>query len=265
MKRRSEQQLPRPAEQSRSVIAVIPARGGSRRIPHKNLALLGNRPLIDYTIQAALGSQHVTKVVVSTDDEQIAAVSRRCGAEVVWRPAELAVETAPTEPALLHAVREVERHLGRPADLVALLQATSPLRGACRIDEAIDLLDETGSDTVVSVVPDVSYYFLGDIDADGRFNVNYDPSSRLRTQDIPPRYRENGAIYVARRDHLIQSGCRMGGRMRALVMSERESVDIDTMQDLRFCRTLLDVPSGSRQVRQRWRTNKAVHETMNPH
>ena len=227
-----------------SVVAIIPARGGSTRIPAKNLALLDQRPLVAHTIDAALTARLVDAVYVSTNDAEIARVSRHHGARVVMRPDHLSTSEAPTEPALQHAVQEIERRQGERVELIVMLQPTSPLRGAGRIDEGVRLLRSGDWDAVVSVVPDVGYYFLGDIGAGGELRVGYDPHNRLRTQDIPPRYRENGAVYVTTRRLLMERGCRMGGRMAALVMDEKESIDIDTPLELELCRVLLERRPG---------------------
>jgi CMP-N,N'-diacetyllegionaminic acid synthase len=218
-------------------LAVIPARGGSTRVPRKNLAPVGRHPLIAHTILAARQAEEVNAVVVSTDSDEIAEVSLCYGAQVVRRPAELATAEAPSEPALIHAILAYEAG-GVPVDLVVMLQATSPLRSAARIDEAVRLQRRTRCDSVVSVVRDVGYYFLGELDAEARLSLSYDPRRRLRTQEIPPRYRENGAIYVMKRAQIVEGGCRIGGDVRALVMDERESVDIDSPLDLELCRLL---------------------------
>jgi len=210
------------------VVAVIPARGGSQRIPGKNLAPLAGRPLLSYTIEAARRAHLVSEVYVSTDSDAIAEVARQQGVAVVDRPAELATAEAPTEPALFHAVSTIERGGRGPVDVIVLLQPTSPLRSHRRVDEAIDLLLTTGCDSVVGVVADIGYYFLGDIDAQGQLKVGYDPHQRLRTQRIPPRYRENGAVYVMTRQ-------------------QHESIDIDDWLDLRLCETILEHNSAQRR------------------
>lgn len=222
----------------RSIVAVIPARGGSTRIPNKNIARVGGHPLIAHTIVAAKRARLINDVYVSTDSLEIAAVAKHYGAKVIERPADLSTSTAPTEPALLHAVDVIEKDNDK-IDFIVLLQATSPLRRDFRIDQAIALALETKCDSVISVVPDIEYYFLGDIIGDNRLQVKYDPKNRLRTQDIPPRYRENGAIYVMKRDLLIEEECRMGGDMRVIVMDKTESIDIDEMVDLQLCNLLL--------------------------
>jgi len=223
-----------------NTVAVIPARGGSTRIQDKNLAPLAGHPLVAHTILAARDAAEVGAVYVSTEDPQIAAASERYGAQVIWRPRSMASATAPTEPCLIHALDHIERQTGKRVDALVMLQATSPLRGAERIDQAVRLLRESGCDAVVSVHPKVGYYFLCDFDDDGRLVPGYDPNNRPRTQDIPPRYRENGAIYVMTRAQLMDQGCRMGGHMRAVIMDEVESIDIDTLTDLELARVVLE-------------------------
>ncbi len=213
-------------------IAVIPARGGSTRIHKKNLAPLGGHPLLAYTVDAALRSGVMDGVYVSTQDEEIGAVARQYGATIIWRPEHLASATSQTEPALVHAVEQVEEETGRAVDLLVMLQATSPLRGPDRIEQAVSMMISDGCDSVTSVVPDVMYHFLSDLGPEGRLLPRYDPKDRPRTQDITPRYCENGAIFVMTRSQIIERGCRMGGDMRALIMEEWESVDIDTELDL---------------------------------
>lgn len=222
-----------------NTVAVIPARGGSTRIQDKNLASLGGHPLLAHTIMAARRAREVGGVHVSTQCERIARASEQYGASVIWRPEELATATSPTEPSLIHAVEQVEQQTGRRVDALVMLQVTSPLRGAGRIDQAVRLLRDTGCDAVVSVHPKVGYYFLADLDPDGRMILGYDPKHRSRTQDIPPRYRENGAIYVMTRAQIVEQGCRMGGDIRAVVMDEEESIDIDTRTDLELARVVL--------------------------
>ncbi len=220
-------------------LAVIPARGGSTRIPRKNLAPLDGTPLLVHTLRAAQAARSLDAVVVSTDDAEIAACAEQHGAEVVWRPAALATAQAPSEPALRHAILEVEARRGERIEVAVMLQATSPLRGADRIEEAVALLRRTGCDAVTSVVADRRYYFLGDLLADGRFLPGFDPEHRLRTQEIVPRYQENGAVYAMTRAQIIERGCRLGADTRAVVMREDESLDIDDPLDLAICEHVL--------------------------
>jgi CMP-N,N'-diacetyllegionaminic acid synthase len=224
---------------TRHVAAIIPARGGSKRIPQKNLTLLAGRPLVVHTIEAARKSGLVDSVYVSTDDQTIAAVAREAGAEVIRRPAAMAADDSPSEMALLHAVQTIEIVRREKTDVLVMLQPTSPLRTHVHIDEAVNQLLATGCDSVVSVLPEIHYYFLGDVGAEGQFTVGYDPLNRLRTQEIPPRYRENGAIYVFTRELFLSTRCRMGRDMRAYVMDAQSSIDVDSAEDLLLCQLLL--------------------------
>jgi len=230
-------------------LAVIPARGGSRRLPRKNLAALAGKPLVAHTIAAALAARSLWRVVVSTDDTLIADVARAYGAEVVMRPSELASDAAPTEPTLRHALETIEARCGTQVDGVVTLQPTSPLRGAARIDQAVALIERSGADSVCSVEANIDYYFLGDIDPRGRLVLGYDPRCRARTQDIAPRYKDNGAIYVSRRELLVgEVCCRLGADVRPLLMEAWESIDIDELVDLLQAAAVLELRAGGDNI-----------------
>jgi CMP-N,N'-diacetyllegionaminic acid synthase len=223
------------------VVAVIPARGGSTRIPLKNLAPLCGSPLVAHTILAALDAR-VDAVYVSTEDGRIAAVARAAGARVIDRPLHLAGDTTPTEPVLLHALGAIEAERGR-VDVICLLQCTSPLRTSATIDAALVKMQETGCDSVLSVTRDPQLFWFGHLAGD-RFSPGYDPRRRPRTQQIPPGYREDGSLYVMRRGLLVEQGVRMGGDLRAVVQSPLESVDIDTPDELRLAEALMRSARG---------------------
>jgi len=212
------------------VVAIIPARGGSRRLPGKNLLPLGGVPLIAHTIEAGLGAYLVDEVWVSTDDATIARVARFHGARVIRRPARLATDLATTEAVLRHALGVLSRR-GPAPDVLVLLQPTSPLRTAAPVDMAVAKILATDCDSVVSVTEDPRLHWQGEIDGD-RFRPSRALGDRPRTQELPPRYREDGAIYALRAELLARTGLRMGGDLRAVVLSPAESVDIDTADDL---------------------------------
>jgi CMP-N-acetylneuraminic acid synthetase/2-polyprenyl-3-methyl-5-hydroxy-6-metoxy-1,4-benzoquinol methylase len=216
------------------VLAVIPARGGSKGIPNKNLAIASGRPLLAYTADAARASRRLTRVVVSTDDGVIADTARRLGLEVPFmRPASLAADDTPMLPVLQHAVTAM-RNCGFVADAVVLLQPTSPLRRAEHIDAAVDLLERSGADSVVSVM-EVPHQFnpvsVMRLDGD-RLQPFIDGPLVTRRQDKPRVFARNGPAVVAVRTSVIEGGSLYGDDCRALVMSPSESLDIDGPADL---------------------------------
>lgn len=216
-------------------VAIIPARGGSKRVPNKNIVECAGHPLLAWTVEAALDSWAIDAVFVSTDDERIAHVARQYGAEVIERPASLASDTSTTESALLHGLDWLETQCGLQPELITLLQCTSPLRPTEVINRAVEKAVSTGCDAVVGVHATIEYFFSGTIYED-HFITGYDPKNRPRTQDIHPLYKENGSIYVTRTEFLKTTGCRMGGDTRPVVMTPTEGIDIDSAADLERAR-----------------------------
>lgn len=225
-----------------NILAIIPARGGSKGVPRKNIRLLCGKPLIAYTIEAALSSKRIDKVVVSTEDEEIAEIARECGAEIIMRPVELADDSAPTEPVLEHAVKYLKETEGYRADVIVLLQPTSPLRNSQHIDDALDTFFNNKYDSLLSVCP--SHSFLWRIDNKGPYPLNYDFKSRPRRQDRQPEYRENGAIYITKYDILMKDHNRLGGRIGWYIMQEEHSWEIDTEFDFWLCEQLMTFQRG---------------------
>jgi len=226
-------------EERREVIGIIPARGGSKGVPGKNLRPLGGKPLIGWTIEAALAAETITRLVVSTDDAEIAAVARDAGAELVERPAELAQDTTPTEPALFHVLEVLRAREQYRPDALALLQCTSPLRGPDIIDAGVRKLFETGCDAVMTVTPIQHWYLCGTVGEGDVFEAEYDYRKRPRSQDMPEKYRETGALYVTTRAAFYRYQNRLGGDVRVLVMDPVRSVDIDTWDDFRLAEEVL--------------------------
>jgi CMP-N,N'-diacetyllegionaminic acid synthase len=221
-------------------LGVIPARGGSKGIPHKNLAPVGGRPLLAYTADAARGSR-LSRTCVSTDDPAIADAARRFGLDVPFmRPAALAADETPMLPVLRHAVAAMAAD-GFAADVVVLLQPTSPFRRAEHIDRAIELLDESGADSVVSVV-EVPHQFTPSSVMrleDGRLRPFADGPLVTRRQDKPVLYARNGPAVLATRVRTLDAGSLYGSDIRPLFMTARESIDIDTLDDLALADLLL--------------------------
>lgn len=220
-----------------SVLAIVPARGGSKGIPRKNLATLGGRPLLAHTLEQARYAHSVDRVVVSTDDEEISEVALASGAEVVRRPAELAQDLTPTLPVLTHVLQA----LGGAAecDRIVVLQPTSPLRQAWHIDEAVSLL--TGEfDSVVGVCEaEHSPYKMFTVRHESLAPLMEGAGRGVPRQVLPTVYRENGAVYVAWTRVLQEAGSLWGARARPYIMDARSSIDIDTQLDLQQAELLL--------------------------
>lgn len=212
------------------ILAIIPARGGSKGLPRKNLRPFAGRPLITHSISHALASRRVTRTVVSTDDAEIARVSRAAGAEVISRPPVLATDTAPSEGAISHVLDALCESEGYLPDLVVFLQATSPLRDAGDIDGAIDRLMQEEADSALSVCP--SHDFMWSRENSIARPLNYDPSRRPRRQDMAPQFRENGSIYVFRTVGYLKHRCRLFGKVALFEQPLRSSLQIDTLEDL---------------------------------
>ena len=219
------------------VIAIIPARGGSKGIPRKNLRLLAGKPLIVHTIEQALAAESVTRVVVSTDDDEIAAVSQTAGAEVVRRPSELSGDTASSESALLHVLTHLKNEEDYQPDLVVFLQCTSPIRRAHDIYQAIKKLQTEQADSLLSVVPIISWLWR---ETEGQIHsLNFDYRNRLRRQDRPREFNENGSIYIFKPWVLKQLNNRLGGQIAYYEMDMPSNIDIETDDDLIMAEMML--------------------------
>lgn len=220
------------------VLAIIPARGGSKSIPQKNIARLRDRPLIAYIIQAARQAPSVSRIVVSTDDEEIAAVSRQYGAEVPFmRPAELARDDTPTLPVIEHAVAWLAEHEGYRPEIIALLQATSPFTSVAEIEGAIQLLgsrpDVDAVTTVVEAPHNYHPYNIRQINGDGTVTFMMDKEHYLypNRQSKPKTY-AFGNTYVFRYRTLVEQKSLFGEKCLPLVIDPLLAFDINDPHDL---------------------------------
>lgn len=219
-------------------MGVIPARGGSKSIPHKNIALLAGRPLLAYTCDAALGSRVLTRVILSTDDQEIASVGRDCGVEVPFlRPAELATDRATGLAVIRNALEWLRTYERYAPELVVYLQPTSPLRTSRHIDEAVCLLLDSDADSVVSVVEVPHQYNPVSVMKieNGRLVpfLTDEGTHILRRQDKPKVYARNGpAVLVTRRAVLERTSSLYGEQLLPYIMDWPESLDVDTGMDL---------------------------------
>jgi CMP-N,N'-diacetyllegionaminic acid synthase len=225
------------------VLGIVTARGGSKGIPGKNLRPLLGKPLLQYTAEAALAAKRLARVILSTEDKEIADVGRRCGLEVPFmRPMELARDNTPHLPVLQDAVRRVEQ-AGESYDAILTLQPTNPLRLPSDIDGAIELLEKTGADSVISFVAVGEKHpaRMKFVDDQGRV---IDPPfaekmEGQRRQDLPKLYLREGSIYLTRRDVLMKQHSLKGRDCRAWIMPEDRACNIDGPFDLFLAEQLM--------------------------
>ena len=227
-----------------TTLGLIPARGGSKGVPGKNVRALAGRPLVAWTIETARACARIDRLVVSTDDERIAEVCRRSGAEVPFlRPAELAADDTPDRPVYDHAVDWLAGSDGYRPDAVVWLRPTAPLREPGDIDRALDLLVETGCDTVRSVCRAEHHpYWMRTLDGD-RLRPLLDAADDAvfhRRQLLPAVYRLNGAVDVVRCSSAAERGELFAGDVRGYVMPPERSVDLDTELDFALAELLAE-------------------------
>lgn len=226
------------------VLAVIPARGGSKGVPRKNIRLVAGKPLIAYTIEPALAVRdRLHRLIVSTDDAEIAEVARQCGAEAPFmRPADLGGDKVPMVPVLKHAIQTIEEMDGIRLDWVLLLQPTCPFRLPEDILAALDLAAKGGCDSVISVVQVLSHHpiLMKKIENDRLLPYSIEEIEGTRRQDYqPPAYMRNGCIYLGRRDNLMVHNSIWGKVIRPYIMPEDRSVNVDSELDMKLVEFML--------------------------
>ena len=210
------------------VLGVIPARGGSKSIPLKNIRPLNGKPLIEYTIESALASDALDRIAVSTDHEEIIRVcDTYSDIDVVRRPVELSTDEAPTEGALLHVCDELERNENFVPDVVLTLEPTSPLRTKETIRRCVNIFETTNADSVIGVVETRACY--GKI-IDGRFAYLF-PDQPRRRQDREPLYRESSTIYGTKLSTLRRKNSVLGDSLFPLIIPVDEAIDINVDRD----------------------------------
>lgn len=237
---------------NREILGILPARGGSKSIPKKNIAKLGGKPLIAYIIAAMKRSRHITRVIVSTDDAEIAAVARDCGAEVPFmRPAELAQDTSPTTPVLYHAVEWLEKNEGYKPDLLVLSQPTSPFTRTEHMDRAIEMLRDDKSATAVTSVIEVEHnyhpYNIRQINADGSVTFMLAKEhDQFPTRQSKPKFYAFGNCYIFRHDTLMRDKSIYGKRCLPLEIDRLSAFDINDPHELVMAEAMLK--SGAIEV-----------------
>jgi CMP-N,N'-diacetyllegionaminic acid synthase len=226
---------------NKRVLAIIPARGGSKGVPGKNIRIIGGKPLLSWTIEAAQSSQFIDRTILSSDDEDIMRVAKACGCDVPFvRPAELATDEANPVDAVLHAIDTIEEKY----DYIVLLQVTSPLRDTQDIDKCIQLCVDSDAESVVSVVEaDKSPYWMYMLDEDKKIKPILESENRpKRRQGAATVYELNGAVYVIKTDCLKSRKAFVSDETLAYIMPKSRSLDIDTELDIKYLEFLLDAP-----------------------
>lgn len=225
------------------VVGLITARGGSKGIPRKNIKLLAGKPLLAWTIEAARQSRLLSRLILSTDDDEIAQTAREWGADVPFiRPEELARDDSSHISVVRHAADWLEQHEGRCPEFLMILQPPTPLRTAADIDGAIELANEKGADAVVSVVEARHHPYLTRRMTETGSLVEFVPCDieYPRRQDLPPAYAINGAVYLIRCSRLPQLETLVPHGSLGFVMPPERSLDIDTLWDFHLAELILE-------------------------
>ena len=212
------------------IISIIPARGGSKGIPLKNLKLLNGKRLLDYSVEASLKSKLINRTIVSTDNYKIFSSAERLGADVIQRPKQLATDSASIESVIMHCLDYLKRKQDYMPDIIVLLQNTSPLRTVKHIDEAIEIFLKRKYDSMLSGYN--SHHFLWKIKNGKAVPINYNPKKRPNRQQVNNQFVENGAIYITKYRAFKENKCRISGKIGIYEMPEEMSIDIDTKSDL---------------------------------
>ncbi len=212
------------------ILSIIPARGGSKEIPLKNIVKLNDKPLLDYTVSASLRSKLITKTIVSSDSQKILNRAKYLGAEISIRPKKLSTDSAHIEPLISMILKELEIHKNYVPDLIILLQNTSPLRTTKHIDEAIQLFLKKKYDSLLSGFN--SHYFLWNKKGIFVQPTNYLHTKRFNRQEMKNQFCENGAIYITKYSLFQKNKSRISGKIGLYEMEEYSSLQVDSKFDL---------------------------------
>jgi len=213
------------------IISIIPARGGSKSIPKKNLVDFLGVPLIAKTIQQSITTKLINRTIISTDDNEISLVSKQHGAEIIKRPDNISGDNATTESAMIHTLNVLKENENYIPDIVVLLQATSPLRKGNDIANAIKMFINQKADSLISGSPFEDFLFWKKQNTKW-CPVNYNPNNRMRRQDRNPQFVENGSIYMFKPEILYKFNNRIGGKMILFEMEFWQTWEIDTYDEI---------------------------------
>ena len=223
---------------NKNFLAVITARGGSKRLPRKNILEFCGKPLISWTIEAGLKSNYLDKLIVSSDDDEILSISKQYGAEILFRPSDLASDTSTSFDALKHSIENFSDY-----EYIVLLQPTSPLRDEKDIDEAIELLEKKKADAIISVCEvDHNPLWSNTLGDDDNMNCFLrEEIKNTRSQDLEQYYRLNGAIYICKVDKFLENkGFMLKENIYAYKMTRESSIDIDEEIDFKIAECIME-------------------------
>lgn len=218
-------------------VAIIPARGGSKGIPKKNLLTIAGKPLVAWSIEQALNSSKIDSVWVTSDSPEILSVAERFGANPILRPASISGDKATSEEAWIHAVKEIQKHT--EVDLVVCMQPTSPIRGKNDLDEALAMFENGEFDSIFSGTK-IEDRFEWRFTPNGAESLNYDFKNRKRRQELEPKYLENGSFYVVPPSQLITNNNRLGGKIGIYEQEPYKMYQIDNIEDVTLCEVILN-------------------------
>lgn len=214
----------------KNIVAIIPARGNSKRIKNKNLYPIHKKPLIYYSIIQAMRSTKIKEVYVSSDDTNILNFANSLNCKTIKRPKILSKDTSTSEDALLHALNKIEKYY--EVDAIMLLQCTSPVRKSEDLDDSIDLFYKKNADSLFSVVP--FHRFVWSLNKDKLKSINFDFRNRPRSQDFQNKYLETGSLYITKTNILKNLNNRLGGKIIPFVMDFITNFEIDTLDDVKL-------------------------------
>lgn len=220
-----------------NIVAIIPARGGSKGIPKKNLINFCGKPLIYWTIKQALSTKSISSVWVTSDSNQILDVAKNLGANTIKRPRSLSSDTSTTESAWSHALDIIEEKTGQ-VDIVIGLQPTSPIRGSKDLEKAIRIFKKSKCDSLFSA-SEIGDFYIWQKKKNKLSSLNYDYQNRGRRQNFEKQYVENGSFYIFTPKILRKLGNRLGGQIEVCLIDFWKSFEIDSVSDIELCETLM--------------------------
>jgi len=221
----------------KNIVAIIPARGGSKGIPKKNLIDFCGKPLVSWTIEQALAVKSVSTVWVSSDSNQILNIAKNLGANTISRPKSLSSDTATTESTWSHALNIIEQKTGT-VDIMIGLQPTSPVREPKDIEKAIKIFEKSKCDSLFSAT-EIGDFYIWQKKGKKLTSLNYDYNTRGRRQDYTKQYAENGSFYIFKPQILKKFNNRLGGKIEISLMDFWKSFEVDSFKDIELCETLM--------------------------